>query len=191
MRGQRQYALFAGLNKEGSACGHISENGASSFLNRYALHKCNSADASPAVSADSPADILDASWQCFAMTYNHVTCELTGWLNGKSGDRWLENPKNDKLISSAYQAWLQLAQGPVSTDRFASVIYHVPYPKMAKKAHEALRALSQDPAPAASFLAQVKSGLLLPERVGNMHTDLARYIEVAIGIVSEGLTFED
>ncbi|MFO1448979.1 MAG: hypothetical protein U1F61_12570 [Opitutaceae bacterium] len=107
VRGQRQYALFAGLNKEGSACGHISENGASSFLNRYALHKCNSADASPAVSADSPADILDASWQCFAMTYNHVTCELTGWLNGKSGDRWLENPKNDKLISSAYQAWLQ------------------------------------------------------------------------------------
>src|SRR5690606_31415292 len=33
-RGQRQYALFAGLNKQGSACGHVSENGASSFLNR-------------------------------------------------------------------------------------------------------------------------------------------------------------
>ncbi|MBL9195353.1 MAG: hypothetical protein JNJ82_23545 [Opitutaceae bacterium] len=107
VRGQRQYALFAGLNKEGSACGHISENGASSFLNRYALHKCNSADVSPAVSADSPAAVLDASWQCFAMTYDHATRELTGWLNGKSGDRWLENPKSDRLISSAYQAWLQ------------------------------------------------------------------------------------
>jgi len=25
-RGQRQYALFAGLNKPGSGCGHVSEN---------------------------------------------------------------------------------------------------------------------------------------------------------------------
>lgn len=106
-RGQRQYALFAGLNKEGSACGHVSENGASSFLNRYALHKSNSADQSPKVPADSPAAVLDASWQCFAMTYNHATQELTGWLNGVAGDRWLENPKSDRLISSAYNAWLQ------------------------------------------------------------------------------------
>ena len=106
-RGQRQYALFAGLNKAGSATGHVSENGASSFLNRYALHKSNSADVSPAVPADSPSTVLDASWQCFAMTYHHATRELTGWLNGKSGDRWLENPKTDTLIKSAYNAWLQ------------------------------------------------------------------------------------
>lgn len=106
-RGQRQYALFAGLNKEGSACGHVSENGASSFLNRYALHKCNSAGVSPAVPADAPAAVLDAAWQCFAMTFDHERAELTGWLNGEAGDRWLENPAGDKLISSAYQAWRQ------------------------------------------------------------------------------------
>jgi hypothetical protein len=106
-RGQRQYALFAGLNKQGSACGHVSENGASSFLNKYALHKCNSADVSPEVPADSPAEILDASWQCFAMTFNHENNELIGWLNGVAGDRWLDNPKNDKLISSAYNAYMQ------------------------------------------------------------------------------------
>ncbi len=106
-RGQRQYALFAGLNKEGTACGHVSENGASSFLNKYALHKCNSADASPKVPADSPPEVLDASWRCFAMTFDHERHELTGWLNGVSGDRWLENPKNDKLISSAYNAYMQ------------------------------------------------------------------------------------
>jgi len=106
-RGQRQYALFAGLNKQGSACGHVSENGASSFLNKYALHKCNSADVSPEVPADSPADVLDASWQCFAMTFNHETHELTGWLNGVSGDRWLDNPKNDGLIKDAYNAYMQ------------------------------------------------------------------------------------
>lgn len=106
-RGQRQYALFAGLNKEGSACGHVSENGASSFMNKYALHKCNSAGQSPAVPADSPAEVLDVSWQCFAMTFDHEKNELTGWLNGVSGDRWLEDPKNDMLISSAYNAYLQ------------------------------------------------------------------------------------
>ncbi|NND96647.1 MAG: hypothetical protein HKN47_04880 [Pirellulaceae bacterium] len=107
VRGQRQYALFAGLNKAGSACGHVSENGASSFLNKYALHKSNSADAAPAVSADSPDDLLDASWQCFAMTFDHQRNEITGWLNGRSGDRWLENPKNSGMLSYAYNAWRQ------------------------------------------------------------------------------------
>ncbi len=106
-RGQRQYALFAGLNKEGSACGHVSENGASSFLNKYALHKSNSAAISPVIPADSPVEVLDASWQCFAMTFDHEHDALTGWLNGKSGDRWLENPKNDKFISFAYNAYMQ------------------------------------------------------------------------------------
>ena len=71
------------------------------------MHKSNSADQSLKVPADSPAAVLDASWQCFAMTYNHATQELTGWLNGVAGDRWLDNPKNDRLISSAYNAWLQ------------------------------------------------------------------------------------
>lgn len=106
-RGQRQYALFAGLNKEGSACGHVSENGASSFLNKYALHKCNSVPLSPKVPADSPIEVLDASWQCFAMTFDHRSEQLTGWLNGIAGDRWLENPQKDGLLSFAANAWRQ------------------------------------------------------------------------------------
>jgi hypothetical protein len=113
-RGQRQYALFAGLNKPGSACGHVSENGASSFRNRYALHKCNSADIAPAVPADSPAAVLDAAWQCFAVTFDPARQEITGWLDGRAGDRWLENPRADKLIASAAEAWRQgyLAREP-------------------------------------------------------------------------------
>ena len=113
-RGQRQYALFAGLNKEGSACGHVSENGASSFLNKYALHKCNSAEAAPKVPADAAPDVLAKSWRTFAMTFDSRTHELTGWLDGVSGDRWLEHPQQDKLLSFAANAWLQgrLAQIP-------------------------------------------------------------------------------
>jgi hypothetical protein len=106
-RGQRQYALFAGLNKEGSACGHVSENGASSFLNRYALHKCNSAALAAAVPADAPPQQLDAGWHCFAMTFDHQRNEITGWLDGQAGDRWLDAPQKDPLLSFAANAWLQ------------------------------------------------------------------------------------
>ncbi len=106
-RGQRQYALFAGLNKAGSACGHVSENGASSFLNKYALHKCNSSNVAPEVAGDSPAEQLDQSWHCFAMTFDHERDELTGWLDGISGERWLDHPKKDNLISYAYNAYMQ------------------------------------------------------------------------------------
>ena len=106
-RGQRQYALFAGLNKEGAACGHVSENGASSFLNKYALHKCNSAEASPKVPADADPATLAKSWRTFAMTFDSRTRELTGWLDGASGDRWLEHPQKDRLLAFAANAWLQ------------------------------------------------------------------------------------
>ncbi len=106
-RGQRQYALFAGLNKEGSACGHISENGASSFLNQYALHKCNSAAVAAAVPADAPPAALDTGWHCFATTFDHERDEITGWLDGHAGDRWLDAPQKDKLLSFAANAWLQ------------------------------------------------------------------------------------
>ena len=106
-RGQRQYALFAGLSKTGSACGHVSENGASSFLNKYALHKSNSAGVSPEVPADAPAETIDASWQCFAMTFDHESNEITGWLNGESGRRWHDNPKKDGHMSYVRNAYLQ------------------------------------------------------------------------------------
>ena len=106
-RGQRQYALFAGLNHEGSACGHLSENGAGSFLNKYALHKCHSAEASPTIPAEAPSEVLERSWQTFAMTFDAATGALTGWLDGRSGDRWLENPKKNRLMSYVANAWLQ------------------------------------------------------------------------------------
>ena len=106
-RGQRQYALFAGLERNGSACGHVSENGAGSFNNVFAQHKAFSAGISRTVPADSPAQVLDAAWQCFAMTFDHERQEITGWLDGKSGDRWQEDPKNDKSLYPRYNAWLQ------------------------------------------------------------------------------------
>ena len=104
-RGQRQYALFAGLNVTGAATGHVSENGASSFAFRYALHKSNSGDVSPAVPADAPAGVLDQSWETFAMTFDHQRDELAGWLRGRAAPRWLEDVK--KTLAPVHNAWLQ------------------------------------------------------------------------------------
>jgi hypothetical protein len=105
VRGQRQYALFAGLNKPGSACGHVSENGASSFAYKYAMHKSNSMDISPTVPADAPPETLDSSWQTFAMTFDHTRQELTSWLNGKPSKRWESDIRTK--IPPVYNAWLQ------------------------------------------------------------------------------------
>lgn len=106
-RGQRQYGLFAGNNISGTTCAHLSENGGGSFLNLYAMHKSNSVDIAPAVPADSPAAVLDASWQCFAMTFDDNTDQLTAWLNGRSGDRWFDRPQENASLSTAYNAWKQ------------------------------------------------------------------------------------
>lgn len=69
------------------------------------MHKSNSGDVSPTVPADSPAGVLDASWQCFAMTCHHETHELTGWLDGQDTGRWQENVQ--KAIPVIHNAWLQ------------------------------------------------------------------------------------
>lgn len=104
-RGRRQYALFAGLNKEGSACGHVSENGAGSFAYKYAMHKCNSGDVSPAVPADAPRAVLDRAWRCFAMTFDHRRHEIAGWLDGRAAPRWEADVK--AKLPPVYNAWLQ------------------------------------------------------------------------------------
>ncbi len=104
-RGQRQYGLFAGLQKAGAACGHVSENGAGSFGYKYALHKCYTLEVSPKVPADAPPEVLDAGWQCFAMTFDPERAELTGWLNGRASERWQEEVKT--RLPPVYNAWLQ------------------------------------------------------------------------------------
>jgi len=108
-RGQRQYGLFAGLGKQGSACGHVSENGAGSFNYKYVLHKCNTLENTPVVPADAPLEVLDQSWQCFAMTFDNEQNELTSWLNGTASGGWERNVKKRGHASwkMVYNAWRQ------------------------------------------------------------------------------------
>ncbi len=72
-------------------------------------------------------------------------------------------------VTGAYSHFREKSPG-VKADDFAAIAYHVPYGKMAKKAHRALRALEGDPNPDASFEAQVGSSLTLPSQVGNVYT---------------------
>ncbi|EMI55024.1 LamG domain-containing protein [Rhodopirellula sallentina] len=105
VRGQRQYAVFAGLERSGSSCGHVSENGAGSFQYKYAMHKTYSQERSPEVPADSDREVLDQSWQCFAMTFDPEKEELKSWLGGEAERRWQDNIK--QAIPQVYNAWLQ------------------------------------------------------------------------------------
>jgi hypothetical protein len=105
--GQRQYALFAGLKHPGTACGHVSDNGAGSFMNKYALHKSHTSQLSPETPAPVTTDLLDKSWQCFAMSFNHETDEITSWLNGVPSEKWIDNLNQDEMTKSAYNAYMQ------------------------------------------------------------------------------------
>jgi hypothetical protein len=105
--GQRQYALFAGLKYPGTACGHVSENGAGSFMNKYALHKSHTSQFSPEIPATVADAELDKSWQCFAMSFNHETDEIKSWLNGVSDERWIYNLNYDDTTKSTYNAYMQ------------------------------------------------------------------------------------
>lgn len=56
------------------------------------------------------------------------------------------------------------------SDRFAALVYHVPYGKMSRKAHRHIRALDGDKEPDASFDRLVGPSLMLPSQVGNIYT---------------------
>lgn len=58
----------------------------------------------------------------------------------------------------------------VPSDEFAALAYHVPYPKMAKKAHATLRAADGDHAWQAGFDRLVAPSLVLPSEIGNVYT---------------------
>ena len=60
--------------------------------------------------------------------------------------------------------------GPRFSDRFAALAYHVPYGKMARKAHRHLRLQDGDEAGDESFDRLVGASLELPAVVGNIYT---------------------
>lgn len=107
-RGRRQYALFAGLAaKNGASAVHVSENGAASFGDRYARNLAVTPEVMPAVAADSPPEVLDASWQVMGFTFDNKRNLVTAYLNGKATEMWVENPAEHPFFQWPYKGWLQ------------------------------------------------------------------------------------
>lgn len=78
-------------------------------------------------------------------------------------------------LEGAYRAYKEAAgdaqQGAgLYSDRFGALAYHVPYGKMARKAHRQLRAVDGDADPDSSFERLVAPSLVLPAQVGNIYT---------------------
>ena len=78
-----------------------------------------------------------------------------------------------EALEGAYRAYIEQHgpdHGQPFSDRFAAMAYHVPYGKMAIKAHKHVRALEGDADPSKSFERQVAPSLVLPKLVGNIYT---------------------
>ncbi len=86
-------------------------------------------------------------------------------------------------LEGAYRAYREKAERASATgatatsdakhaffsDRFAAIAYHVPYGKMATKAHRHLRGIDGDSA-ATTYAEQVAPSLVYPRQVGNIYT---------------------
>ncbi|MFL5358857.1 hydroxymethylglutaryl-CoA synthase [Archangium sp.] len=79
-----------------------------------------------------------------------------------------------EAVEGAYKAYQEAAEDAGGegfySDRFAALVYHVPYGKMSRKAHRHLRTLDGDKDPDASFDRLVGPSLVLPSQVGNIYT---------------------
>lgn len=77
-------------------------------------------------------------------------------------------------LEGAYKAYQEAAGDAggegLYSDRFAALVYHVPYGKMSRKAHRHVRALDGDKEPDSSFDRLVGPSLMLPSQVGNIYT---------------------
>lgn len=116
-----------------------------------------------------------------------IDAETVGTYSRDVMDFWRPLDRSDALVDGHYsvECYLAALEGafdahralvgeeaarPGYTDRFAAMLYHVPYPKMAQKAHARLRARDGDDAPEVSFEAKVRESLALPRVVGNVYT---------------------
>jgi hydroxymethylglutaryl-CoA synthase len=75
-------------------------------------------------------------------------------------------------LAGAYQGWQQQSREAGIEEPLARRCYHVPYGKMAKKAHRHVMQLEgkSDAEADASYAVEVATSLLLPSQVGNIYT---------------------
>jgi hypothetical protein len=105
-RGRRQYCLFAGLaGNNGAAAAHVSENGASSFSDRYARNLAVTPQVIAAVSGDAPPDALDRAWSVAGFTFDNARNTVTAYLNGEAQEYWIDQPEKHPFYQWPAKGW--------------------------------------------------------------------------------------
>jgi hypothetical protein len=106
--GMRQYALFAGLAaNNGAAAVHVSENGGSSFGDRYARNLAVTPEVIPTVPAGAGADVLDRAWVAAGFSFDNQRHTVTAYLDGKASELWIDHPEAHPFFQWPYKGWVQ------------------------------------------------------------------------------------
>jgi hypothetical protein len=106
--GRRQYALFAGLAaNDGAAAVHLSENGRSSFGDRYARNLAVTRRPIPTAAPDADAATLDAAWSTVGFVFDNARDTATACLDGVAEDFWIEDPASHPFFRWPARGWQQ------------------------------------------------------------------------------------
>lgn len=100
-RGMRQYALFAGLAaNQGASAAHVSENGASSFGDKYARN------------LSVTPERLPEDWCLVGMRFDNRKNTVTSSLDGVETEYWIENPSEHPFFKWAAKGWAEGSYRP-------------------------------------------------------------------------------
>ncbi len=90
--GRRQYALFTGLAANaGASAVHVSENGRSSFGDRYARNLATTKRRMPSAGTDGDDAAIDANWSVAGFVFDNQRNVAIAYLDGKAEDYWIED----------------------------------------------------------------------------------------------------
>ena len=108
VRGQRQYGMFAGLGANlGASSAHVSENGLSSFGDRYARHLAVTPEKMIAVKGPDADGTADADWSMVGFVYDNGQKTVTAYLDGQATPSWVEQPGKNGFYKPTVKAWQQ------------------------------------------------------------------------------------
>jgi hypothetical protein len=107
-QGRRQYALFTGLAaNNGAAAVHVSENGGSSFGDKYARNLAVTREQIRAVAADADAAAIDGAWIAAGFVFDNARNTVTAYLDGKADDYWIDDPQKHPFFQWPARGWQQ------------------------------------------------------------------------------------
>lgn len=94
--GMRQYALFAGLAaNSGASAAHVSENGASSFGDKYARN------------LSVTPERLSSGWNLVGFTFDNDADVVTSYIDDVASEYWIDQPASHPFFKWPAAGWQQ------------------------------------------------------------------------------------